>query len=303
MVEVGSPGVEQEPMNERRKRWGDRRDAYWLRDVDGLHAIMPHLMDKRTDAEVFVNYEFDVTALMDFIEERNAEESGNRTKFFHCIIMGVARLIQLRPDLNIYVSGRRMYMRHKTSMAFIARRDFEDGSRESLIITEVDDDWCLRKVTDEITGSVNKVRGSDSYGVDKTLDSLARIPRPLLMVLARIVKILDFYGKAPKSVTKGDPNFCTVLLSNLGSIGCPSIYHHLNNYGTNSIAVTIGPVHSVEVFREDGTREIRRVVSAGITLDERIADGMYFARSLEVLQNILSKPELLDIPMGDKIEL
>ena len=255
-------------MSERRKRWGDRRDAYWLRDVDGLHAIMPHLMDKRTDAEVFVNYEFDVTALMDFIEERNAEESGNRTKFFHCIIMGVARLIQLRPDLNIYVSGRRMYMRHKTSMAFIARRDFEDGSRESLIITEVDDDWCLRKVTDEITGSVNKVRGSDSYGVDKTLDSLARIPRPLLMVLARIVKILDFYGKAPKSVT-----------------------------------VTIGPVHSVEVFREDGTREIRRVVSAGITLDERIADGMYFARSLEVLQNILSKPELLDIPMGDKIEL
>ena len=123
------------------------------------------------------------------------------------------------------------------------------------------------------------------------------------MVLARIVKILDFYGKAPKSVTKGDPNFCTVLLSNLGSIGCPCIYHHLNNYGTNSIAVTIGPVHSVEVFREDGTREIRRVVSAGITLDERIADGMYFARSLEVLQNILSKPELLDIPMGDKIEL
>ncbi len=81
MVEVGSPRVEQEPMSERRKRWGDRRDAYWLRDVDGLHAIMPHLMDKRTDAEVFVNYEFDVTALMDFIEERNAEESGNRTKF------------------------------------------------------------------------------------------------------------------------------------------------------------------------------------------------------------------------------
>lgn len=67
--------------------------------------------------------------------------------------------------------------------------------------------------------------------------------------------------------------------------------------------MTIGPVHSIEVFREDGTREIRRVVSAGITLDERIADGMYFARSLEVLQNILSKPELLDIPMGDKIEL
>ncbi len=290
-------------MSERRKRWGDRRDAYWIRDVDGLHAIMPHLMEKRTDAEVFVNYEFDVTELMDFIAERNATESGDRTKFFHCIIMGVARLIQLRPDLNIYVSGRRMYMRHKTTMAFVARRDFEDGSRESLVIAEVEDDWTLRKVTDEITGSVRKVRESDSYGVDKTLDSFSRIPRPLLMLLARIVKILDFYGRAPRSVTEGDPNFCTVLLSNLGSIGCPSIYHHLNNYGTNSIVVTLGKVHRKDVLLEDGTRGTRMVVDAGITLDERIADGVYFARSLDVLQRILDKPELLNIPMGEKIEL
>ena len=40
-----------------------------------------------------------------------------------------------------------------------------------------------------------------------------------------------------------------------------------------------------------------------ITMDERIADGMYFARSMKVLQQILSKPELLDIPMRDPIEL
>ena len=153
-------------MSERRKRWGDRRAAKWLRALAGLPASMPRRLDTRTDAEDYVTSVIHIHSHMDIIEERNAEESGNRTKFFHCIIMGVARLIQLRPDLNIYVSGRRMYMRHKTSMAFIARRDFEDGSRESLIITEVDDDWCLRKVTDEISGSVNKVRGSDSYGVD-----------------------------------------------------------------------------------------------------------------------------------------
>lgn len=217
--------------------------------------------------------------------------------------MAVARLIRLRPELNIYVSGRRMYMRHKTTMAFVARRDFEDGSRESLVIAEVEDDWTLRKVTDEVTGSVRRVRESDSYGVDKTLDSFSRMPRPLLMFLARIVKILDFYGRAPRSVTKGDPNFCTVLLSNLGSIGCPSIYHHLNNYGTNSIVVTIGTVRPKDVFLDDGTRTTRMVVDAGITLDERIADGMYFARSLEVLQRILDKPELLNIPMREDIEL
>lgn len=288
---------------EDRKRWGDRRDARWIRDVDGLHAIMPHLMNKRTDSEVYINQEFDVTELMAFLNERNVSETGDRTKFFHCIIMAVARLIQLRPDLNIYISGRRMYRRHRTSMAFVARRDFSDGSRESLIITEVDDDWTLRKVTDEITGTVREVRTSDSYGVDKTMDMLSRIPRVLLMAMAGVVRILDFYGKTPRSLTRGDPNFCTVLLSNLGSIRCSSVYHHLNNYGTNSIVVTIGTVHNREVLYDDGTKQVRRMVDVGITMDERIADGMYFARSMKVLQQILSEPELLDIPMRDPIEL
>lgn len=288
---------------EDRRRWGDRRDARWIRDVDGLHAIMPHLMNKRTDSEVYINQEFDVTELMTFLDERNMSETGDRTKFFHCIIMAVARLIQIRPDLNVYISGRRMYRRHRTSMAFVARRDFSDGSRESLIITEVDEDWTLRKVTDEITGTVKEVRTSDSYGVDRTMDMLSKIPRAVLMAVAGVVRILDFYGKTPRSLTRGDPNFCTVLLSNLGSIGCSSVYHHLNNYGTNSIVVTIGTVHNSEVLHDDGSKHIRKMVDVGITMDERIADGMYFARSMKILQQILSKPELLDIPMRDPIEL
>ena len=42
-------------MGKQKKRWGDRADARWIRELDGLHVIMPHLMDKRTDAEVYVN--------------------------------------------------------------------------------------------------------------------------------------------------------------------------------------------------------------------------------------------------------
>ena len=38
-------------MEKQKKRWGDRADACWIRELDGLHVIMPHLMDKRTDAD------------------------------------------------------------------------------------------------------------------------------------------------------------------------------------------------------------------------------------------------------------
>ena len=106
-------------------------------------------------------------------------------------------------------------------------------------------------------------------------------------------------GINPRFLTDGDPNYSTILCSNLGSIKCPSVYHHLNNYGTNSIMVTIGTLHKEELLMEDGTRQIRDVIDIGATLDERIADGFYFARSLRLIKHIFAHPELLDKPLGE----
>ena len=57
-----------------KKRWGDRKDARWIRDMDSLHVILPHLMPHRTDAKVYVNMEFDVTETLHFIAKKNEGE-------------------------------------------------------------------------------------------------------------------------------------------------------------------------------------------------------------------------------------
>ncbi len=98
---------------------------------------------------------------------------------------------------------------------------------------------------------------------------------------------------------EGDPNYSTVLLSNLGSIKCPAVYHHLNNYGTNSIMITIGAYHEEEVRMPDGSHQMRTLIDIGATLDERIADGFYFARSLKLIKHIFANPDLLDRPLGE----
>ena len=107
-------------MEERKKRRGDRRDAYWVRDLDGLHTIMPHLMDKRTDAEVYVNMPFDVTETLRYIEGKNQHEEEYRATLFHCILMAVAKTVYFRPDLNRYISGRRYYQRYDITLGFVA---------------------------------------------------------------------------------------------------------------------------------------------------------------------------------------
>ena len=77
------------------------------------------------------------------------------------------------------------------------------------------------------------------------------------------------------------------------------MYHHLNNYGTNSMMITFGTVHKEEMLMEDGHKEIRDVLDFGATLDERIADCFYFSRSFRLIRHIFANPELLDKPLGE----
>jgi hypothetical protein len=62
--------------------------------------------------------------------------------------------------------------------------------------------------------------------------------------------------------------------------------------------ITIGTLHKEELLMEDGSRELRDVIDISATLDERIADGFYFARSLKLVRHIFAHPELLDQPLN-----
>ncbi len=283
-----------------RRRWGDRRDGRWVRDVPGLQTVMGHILPNRTDSEVFMKDSFDVTELLPFLEAKNATHPEYKTTVFHALIMCVARMIRERPKMNRFIQGRRMYERYDISLSFVCKRRFQDNGEEALMFFVPKEDETLDSMSYRIAGEVQETRKSESStgGIDATIDAFAKIPRLLLMLILRIVRWLDFWGINPKFLTDGDPNYSTVLLSNLGSIQAPAVYHHLNNYGTNSIMVTIGTIHKEELIMPDGSKQLRDVVDIGATLDERIADGFYFARSLKLVKYIFAHPELLDLPLN-----
>lgn len=286
-------------MEEYKRRRGDRRDGRWVHDVPGLQSVMAHLMPNRTDCEVYLSDSFDVTDLLKYIEKKNAEHPEYKTTLFHCFIFCVAKMIHERPLMNRFIQGRRMYERFDISLSFVCKRRFADNAEESLMVLVPEDNQNIDDITRKVVGDLSETRKSEhsTGGVDALLDSLAKLPRPLLMLIVKIVRLMDFWGIAPKSITEGDPNFTTVLFSNLGSIKGPAVYHHLNNYGTNSIMITIGTIHKAEIIMPDGTKAIRDVVDVGATLDERIGDGFYFVRSLKLVKHIFAHPELLELPL------
>ena len=283
-----------------KKRWGDRRDGRRVR-APGLQTVMGYLFPRRTDCEVYLYDKVDATELLAWLEKKNASHPEYRTTLFHCAVTGMARMIRERPLMNRFIQGYRMYERDEISISFVVKRRFADGAEESLMVLVPKDTDTLDSISRKIVGDVKETRKSEhsTGGVDALLDGFARLPRLVLIVAIRIIRWLDFWGINPKFLTEGDPNYTTILASNLGSIQCPAVYHHLNNYGTNSIMITIGTLHKEEILMPDGTKAVRDVVDVGATLDERIADGFYFARSLKLIKHIFANPELLDRPLGE----
>ncbi|MBD5395456.1 MAG: 2-oxo acid dehydrogenase subunit E2 [Lachnospiraceae bacterium] len=287
-------------MSKQRRKWGDRKDGRRVKETPGLQTVMAHLMPNRTDNEVYLHDVIDATELVRYLEKKN-ENLDYKITIFHCAITGLARMVRERPLMNRFIQGHRIYERNEISLSFVCKRRFSDSGEESLMVLVPKDTDTVNEISRKIVGDVEETRKSEhsTGGVDALLDSFAKIPRPLLMLIIRIIRWLDFWGLNPDFLTAGDPNYTTILCSNLGSIKCPAVYHHLNNYGTNSIMITIGTLHKEEILMPDGHKEIRDVVDVGATLDERIADGFYFARSLKLIKYIFANPELLEKQLGE----
>lgn len=285
----------------KKRRRGDRRDARWVREAPGLQTVMCDIMPNRTDCEVYLHDTFDATELLKYLEKKNAEHPDYKTTMFHAFVVCVARMLKERPKMNYFVSGHRIYEHNDITLSFIVKRRFNDSAEESLMVYTAKDGDTLDSVSRKIVGDVRETRKSEhsTDGIDVWIDRFAAIPRPLRMFLLRVVRWLDFWGLVPRALTDGDTNYSSVLLSNLGSIKGPAVYHHLNNYGTNSIVVTIGTLRKAEVIREDGAKEIRDVFDVGATLDERIGDGFYFVRSLNLVKYMFAHPELLEKPLSE----
>ena len=119
-------------MSETKKRkWGDRRDGRWVK-APGLQTVMAYLMPKRTDCEVYLNDKLDATELLQYLERKNAQHPEFKTTVFHCMIMGMARMVKERPKMNRFIQGYRMYERDDISISFVVKRRFADGGEESL---------------------------------------------------------------------------------------------------------------------------------------------------------------------------
>ncbi|MDO4378117.1 MAG: 2-oxo acid dehydrogenase subunit E2 [Erysipelotrichia bacterium] len=282
-------------MEKRKKHYLDRADGYYLKDIDSFHNYFAHLNPRRTDCEVCMLSHLDVTKALEYLHMKN-ENSDCKITFFHLILTVMAKMVYNREKMNRFVAGRRFYQRKKVILSFVAKKKFTDQAEEALMMLHPKQGDNLNSIAHKVSGEVKQARKENNkeYGADAALNTLAKLPRFLMIMVMGVLKWLDKNGLFPESFMRVDPNYSTILLSNLGSIKCDAVYHHLSNFGTNSIVLTIGTIHKEKVLNENAQEEIKDVVNFGITIDERIGDGFYFAKCMKFVQFVLDHPELLD---------
>ncbi|MBQ0125348.1 MAG: 2-oxo acid dehydrogenase subunit E2, partial [Clostridiales bacterium] len=81
----------------------------------------------------------------------------------------------------------------------------------------------------------------------------------------------------------------------LASIKTNHILHHVYNFGTCNLILAMG--NTVETPKKvNGQIELVKEIPFGLVMDERIADGHYFAQSFADFKKYLTNPELLETP-------
>ena len=285
------------------RRFGDRRDATLLRDTDALHFIMGIIYPNRADNEAYIAERVNLEPIKAYLAKKNVEGIPFKYTFFHVILTALVKTVTLRPKLNRFYANENYYQRNKVTAGFIIKKEFSDGSEEAVALLEARPDATIDTIHEEIRQRVQATRNEQKMNTtDNSMDILNKLPRFLSKAAIRFIRWLDRHGWCPDFLIGADPNYSSVFLSNLGSIRLRSGYHHLTNLCTSSLFGVIGEKKWTPLYDQNGLVEMRETVDLGLTVDERIADGYYYSKSIRLFKYLLEHPELLEQPLNTEVE-
>lgn len=288
--------------NQDMKKYGG---AHRVKNVTGMAQISIDLKPNRSVSDVYINQRMDLTELAKYIEKK--KKAGEGVTYFHAFLAAIGKTVYNRPKLNYFVANRHIWEHDKIVLSFVAKVSFDDHSEEMMVMIPIEKNDTIYTIGEKVSKKVESFRKKHAGGVDKkgansAIDILGKMPNLIRVPLVGFLKWTDEKGLLPASLAEDNLYYSTMIVSNLGSIGCGAIHHNITDFGNSSSLLTMGEIEDHEVIK-DGKKEVRKICEWGMNFDERIADGYYFAKSAKVLQYLLSNPELLEEPASQKLDL
>jgi len=273
--------------------FGKRPDATLVTGLNTLRRFMPYVSPRRNDSLFYMMQDIEVEAALAFLEKRNAERPDDRPiTLFHLFLRACAQALYLRPGVNRFVKGGKLWQRDGEWITFSAKKEIKDGSPLITVKNRFHPtEESLDEMVDGIYNRLSFGRSGKKTTSDKEVNLMLYMPGFVIRFILALVGLADRFGVLPRKMIDGDPLFTSIFIANLGSIDYPAGFHHLWEYGTASLFGVMGRI-------EPGA-EGRRKITAAWTYDERIEDGLYSYFSLECIRERIENPEMLIATEGE----
>jgi len=275
--------------------FGRRPDAKLVTNLSTMRRFMPYVSPRRNDSLFLMMQEIEVEAALEFLDKQNATRPADRpVTLFHLFLRACAQALYLRPGVNRFVKGGKLWQRDGEWITFSAKREIKDGSPmitvKNLFHPTTEN---LDEMVDGIYDRLLAGRSGRKTTSDKEMNLMLYLPGFVVRFLMFLVRTADSLGILPRSMIDADPLYTSLFIANLGSINYPAGFHHLWEHGTASLFGVMGRI-------EPGA-EGRRKISVAWTYDERIEDGLYSYFTLETIRERLESPEMLLVTQGDPV--
>lgn len=267
-----------------------RPDGTRCKDVPATRRIMPFIMRTRTECAVYFEQEIDLGETLPFIAAFNEAHPDTRVTVFHVFLWAAVRAIHARPRLNRFVMGGKLWQRDGIWVSYSAKKALRDDAPIVVLKRRFDPAMSFEELVRFVYGDLSEGRSDRKSHVDKELALFLSLPATLLRAGVSLLRWLDDWNLLPGSFIHPDPMYASLFVANLGSVKLDSAYHHLYEWGTIPVFAVIGRTRTVTTLDAGGAPRTRQVCSIKYTLDERVEDGLYCARALELLRDLIEHP-------------
>jgi hypothetical protein len=269
--------------------FGRRPDGTQVRQLSAMRRFMPFISPRRNDSVFHLSQEVEIDAALEYLEKKNRERPPDKPMtLFHLMLRSGSQALYLRPGVNRFVKGGKLWQRKGEWITFSAKIKIEDGAplvtikRKFEPVTET-----LDEMVDGIYGLIRPARAGRKSTSDKEMGLLLRLPGFVIKSLLGLLDFLDRFGLVPRAMIDSDPLYTSCFVANLGSVGHDAGFHHLWEHGTCSLFGVLGKVR-----RGEGGK---RVVTICWTYDERIEDGLYSYITIAGIKERVEHPEMLEL--------
>lgn len=270
-----------------------RKDGILAQDVAPLFRVIPLIMKERSDSQVFYNYDIPISPIEAYIDRK--KENGIRVSYLHVVYTAMVRTLAKRERLNRFIMSGRAYQRNDIVLTMMAKKNLSDAAEQTSLKIKFKGNETVEEVKDALNKKIDDFKEKDKKNEqDRFVETLMDTPFWLIKLAVHSLMRLDKWNLLPQTIIELSPFHSSGFITNMGSIGLDSIFHHIYNFGTVGLFIAMGKKKKAYIYEDEMLKE-EKTISFSFVLDERICDGYYFAHSMRLFNKYLKNPDLLDI--------